>query len=160
MPDPSPSETLSGRQVQVQTCRVNLLPTFLVPELHRDIGLVRTLVLREPNIPVDPEEGTMEGLRVSDKVGANRSEPGGDILDEPEARLKQLFLVLYFVSSKPCPIVVFLKVFEELEELWREVRCHFLLAQLGFTRFSIELHHIGSTRLLMRGVQLRSSDTT
>ncbi len=89
---------------------MNLLPSLLVPELHGNIRLVRALVLREPNITVDSEQGTAEGLRISDKVGANRSEPGSDILDEPEARLKQLTLIPGLIPSEPLPIIVLLEV--------------------------------------------------
>src|SRR6266852_4152801 len=103
-----------------------------MPELHSNIRLVRALVLREPNITVDPEQGTTEGLRISDKVGANRSEPRSDILDEPEARLEQLLFVPGFVPSEPLPIIVLLEVLEKREELRREVRCRSPLSQTSF----------------------------
>ena len=139
---------------------MNLLPSLLVPELHGNIRLVRGLVLREPNVTIDSEQGPAEGLRISYKVGANRSEPWGDILDEPEAWLEQLLLIPGFVPGEPVPIIVLLEVPEKREELRREVRSRSPLSQTSFHLSSIVLRHIGSTHLPMRGVQLRSSYTT
>src|SRR5207245_1159045 len=91
------------------------------PEVDPDMGLVRALVRREPNVPVDSRDGSAEGAGVPNDVGTDLLQPGPRVADEAYGWLEHDRLELSLVRIKPFLAVVFRQTAEEIEELGREV---------------------------------------
>src|SRR5207249_5992711 len=94
---------------------------LVVPEMDSDVGLVRALVRREPNIPVDSRDRSAERPGVPDDVGTDLLQAVPGVADETHGRFEYDRLKLSLVRIKPFLAVVLRQTSEESEELRREV---------------------------------------
>src|SRR6184192_1686195 len=94
---------------------------LVVPEVDPDMGLVRALVRREPNIPVDSRDRSAERPGVPDDVGTDLLQSVPGVADETHGRFEHDRLKLSLVRIKPFLAVVLRQTSEESEELRREV---------------------------------------
>src|SRR5205807_1962112 len=77
MPNARMDAAFPGLQVEKVARRHMLRRSCLVvPEVDPDMGLVRALVRREPNVPVNPRDGSTERAGVPDDVGTDFFQPG------------------------------------------------------------------------------------
>src|SRR5262249_13192371 len=76
------------------------------------VGLVRRLVLREPNVAMDPAH---RAVRMAEDLGRDRRELRVERLDEPAHRLPHLALVHVAIRLEPRLRVVALQVTQKLE---------------------------------------------
>src|SRR5437867_4644651 len=122
VPHPGARERFAGLEVDVEARGHVLRPLALgVPEVDRDVRLVRALVRREADVAVDPGEGAAERTGVRDEVRRQGLELRARIADEAEARLLDRGLVAGLVLGEPLAVVVLRQVLQESEEVWREV---------------------------------------
>src|SRR5438034_8011852 len=88
MPDAGMDAALPGLQVEkVAWCHMLRRSCLVVPEVDPDMGLVRALVRREPNIPVNPGDGSAERPGVPDDVGTDLLQAVPGVADETHGRL-------------------------------------------------------------------------
>src|SRR3989475_5374166 len=92
-----------------------------MPEMDSDLGLVRALVRRESDVPVDARQRSAERLGLRDDVGADLLQPRSGVTDEPQARFLHGVLVTLLVLREPFFVVVLHQVIEEPEEVRGEV---------------------------------------
>src|SRR5438309_3985183 len=138
MPNARMDAALPGFQVKKVAWRHMLRRSCLVvPEVDPDMGLVRALVRREPNIPVNPGDGSAERPGVPDDVGTDFFQPGPRVADETHGRLEHDRLKLSLVRIEPFLAVVLRQTSEEIEELRREVFSPFPRATLLLNPFPI-----------------------
>ena len=86
-----------------------------------ELRLVRALVRREPDVPVDPGEGADERAGVRDEVRAEGLELQARVMDEPEGGLLDGRLVAGLVLREPIAVVVLREILQEPEEVRGEV---------------------------------------
>src|SRR3989440_4001224 len=114
--------TPPGLQVEKVAWRHALRRSCLVvPEVDPDMGLVWALVRREPNIPVNPGDGSTERAGVPDDVGTDLLQAVPGVADETHGRFEYDRLKLSLVRIKPFLAVVLRQTSEESEELRREI---------------------------------------
>src|SRR2546427_6625938 len=122
MPDPRMGHGLARVHVEVVAGRHLLRPARLrVPEMDSDLRLVRALVRREPDVPIDAREGPAERLGIGDEIRADLLEPRPGVANEPQARFLHRVLVTFLVLREPFFAVVLRQVTEEPEEVRGEV---------------------------------------
>src|SRR3989475_7833903 len=122
MPDPRMGHGLARVHVEVVAGRHLLRPARLrVPEMDSDLRLVRALVRREPDVPIDAREGPAERLGIGDEIRADLLEPRPGVANEPQARFLHGVLVTFLVLREPFFAVVLRQVTEEPEEVRGEV---------------------------------------
>src|SRR2546426_5541868 len=92
-----------------------------VPEMDSDLRLVRALVRREPDVPIDAGERPAERLGIGDEIRADLLEPRPGVANEPQARFLHRVLVTFLVLREPFFAVVLRQVTEEPEEVRGEV---------------------------------------
>jgi hypothetical protein len=117
-PDSAGREALARLEVEI----VSRAPAVIAPshapagvamrQPHARVGLVRRLVLRKPDVAVDPEHRTP---RVADDLRRHPCEPDVELIDERLERLAHLALVLGAVRLEPLPPVVLLEAAEKRE---------------------------------------------
>src|SRR5438128_380411 len=122
MPDPRMGHRLARVHVKIVAGRHLLRPGRLrVPEMDSDLRLVRALVRREPDVPIDAGERPAEGFGFRDEIRANLLQPRSGVTNESQARFLYGVLVTFLVLRKPLFVVVLREVTEEPEELRGEV---------------------------------------
>src|SRR2546421_8105244 len=122
MPNARMDVALPGLQVEKVAWRhVLRRPCFVVPEMDPDMGLVRTFVRREPNVPVNPRDGSTERARVSDDVRTDLLQAVPGVAVVTHGRFEHDRLKLSLVRIKPFFAVVLRQTSEESEELRREI---------------------------------------
>src|SRR5205807_8227225 len=122
MPNARMDAALPGFQVKKVAWRHMLRRSCLVvPEVDPDVGLIRALVRREPNVPVDSRDGSTERAGVPDDVRTDLLQAVPGVADETHGRLEHDRLELSLVRIEPFLAVVFRQTPEEIEELRREV---------------------------------------
>src|SRR6266702_206696 len=122
MPDAGVRGALAWTQMEEKPGRHVLRSHRLrVPEMDPDVGLVRALVRREADVPIDPGKGSAERPRVTDEVRAELLQPRAGILDEADRRLLDRFLVSFLVRREPRLGVVLVQFPEEAHEFRGEV---------------------------------------
>src|SRR5437879_13207665 len=89
--------------------------------MDSDLRLVRALVRREPDVPVDAGERPAERPGVRDEVRADLLQQRPGVANEPQARFLNGRLVSFVVLREPLFVVVLRQVTEEREELGGEV---------------------------------------
>src|SRR2546422_6780871 len=77
-----------------------------VPEMDSDLRLVRALVRREPDVPIDAGERPAERLGIGDEIRADLLEPRPGVANEPQARFLHRVLVTFLVLREPFFAVV------------------------------------------------------
>jgi hypothetical protein len=82
VPEPAAAERLAGSEVKVEARRVGVPTGPAVRELGADVGLVRALILREPNVSVDAEHRATDRTRVGAEVGTDSLESRSQVGDE------------------------------------------------------------------------------
>src|SRR3989442_6606816 len=123
MPDARMGHRLARVHVEIVAGRHLLRPGRLrVPEVDPDLRLVRALVRRESDIPVDARQRSAERLGLRDDVGADLLQPRSGVADELQARFLDGLLVSFLVLREPLFVVVLRQVAEEREEFRGEVR--------------------------------------
>src|SRR5881296_987508 len=122
MPDPRMGHRLARVRVKIVAGRHLLRPGRLrVPEMDSDLRLVRALVRREPDVPIDAGERPAEGFGFRDEIRANLLQPRSGVTNESQARFLYGVLVTFLVLRKPLFVVVLREVTEEPEKLRGEV---------------------------------------
>src|SRR2546422_1731682 len=86
-----------------------------------DLGLVRALVRREADVPVDAGWRTAEWFGFRDKKRANLLQPRSGVANEPQARFLHGVLVAFLALREPLFVVALRQVTEEPEEVRGEV---------------------------------------
>src|SRR3989449_327887 len=86
-----------------------------------DLGLVRALVRREADVPVDAGWRTAEWFGFRDEKRANLLQPRSGVANEPQARFLHGVLVAFLALCEPFFVVVLRQVTEEPEEVRGEV---------------------------------------
>src|SRR5437588_10029391 len=138
MPNARMDAALPGLQVEKVAWRHMLRrPCLVVPEVDPEMGLVRALVRREPNVPVNPRDGSTERAGVPDDVRADLLQAVPGVADETHGRFEHDCLKLSLVRIEPFLAVVLRQTSEEIEELGREVFSPFPHATLLLNPFPI-----------------------
>src|SRR2546426_1109320 len=122
MPHSGMDAALAGLEVEEVTRR-HVLRRFrlVVPEMDPDVGLVRALVRREPNISINPGDRSAEGLRLADEMWTHRLQSRSCVANEADCRPQHDRFEPSFVRLEPVLSVVLPESSEEIEELRREV---------------------------------------
>jgi hypothetical protein len=105
--------------MDVEDRRVRVLRR-LVAEVDADVRLVRSLVMREARVAVDPEQRPADGLRLGLEVRADLAQLGREVADELEGRLLRVLDVASLVRLEPLAVVVLAKLAQEREQRRRE----------------------------------------
>jgi len=71
MPEARGAEGAPGLQMQIEAGGMRVAAARPVPEVGPGVCLVRALVLREPRVPIDPEQGTARGTWIGDEMAAD-----------------------------------------------------------------------------------------
>src|SRR5579864_599592 len=82
---------------------------------------VSKIVLREPDVAVDPKQRAADGPRIGNDRFADLAELRPSVGDEVEERLFDLLLEPRFVLREPCSIVVRFELGQEIEQAPVEV---------------------------------------
>src|SRR5579872_2500802 len=112
-----------------------------VPKVGGDRRLVRALVLREPDVPVDSRHRAAHGAGIDHEVGRYTAEPEPKIGDHAEKGIPDGGLVPCLVSGEPLAVVVRLDFPKEAEEVRRKRGgfdhwAHFTPVERRFLRLS------------------------
>src|SRR5215471_13101142 len=97
-------------------------------KVRGDPGLVRTLVLRESDVAVDPHHRTAIWSRVRNKMAIDLLQAGREVGDKSQEWILHLRLITFFVGHEPIAIVVGFKIFQEAERGPREITISCYLA--------------------------------
>src|SRR3989475_10322420 len=129
MPEPSPAHAVRGFQMKVKSWRALILAGPNVGKVGAHVGLVRTLVFGESDVPVDTEHGATDRPGVDLDMGADGVEWLAEICDEPQHGLFHVGLVPSPIGLEPGALVVRFQIAEELEQprtrVCRSHRCPF-----------------------------------
>ena len=105
MPNAGPGKHIARLQVQVEAGGVHIFGAF-VPELGGRHDLVRALVLREANVPVNSEDRPTRRSRVSDEMRADLAQWLREVGDELHEGLANMRFVATLVCLEPTSVVV------------------------------------------------------
>ena len=119
-PEAAGEKTMRRIEMKIQTRRSPFFPGPM-RESRRGHRLIRCLILSKAHVAIDSQKRSAGRLRIGNELLTDRTEPGTKVLDESQEGIAHESLIAPFVLLKPRAVVMLAELFEEYEQLRREV---------------------------------------